>query len=1014
MLKLVFSGEIIQGFERDQVIEKLALLLKQTPDTINKNLFAGRPVVVKRVESDVIADKWIKTFAKAGALLQAMPVSEEQIIDSAPVNAPLDEVAGKNLQASIQTPLVVGAKTDTSHSAAPKRGLSRRRQKVFLVLGVVCFVVIAALISMLWITRPLWQSPDFGQQQQAVVNALASEEIYALGHINFNHIQSLEALAQREADLASLPGLDEGLWASLEQAGIRVREQVQDVWVAGYIIPQTSELQSRGPSAPQGDVLLVLSGEFNSAQVSKWLKQRYLVESENADGFTVAWLDEHTCEKQPAKQVVVTSGRILVGSPARVTAFQQRLQTDAKATPDLTNWNAISSKQLASLAVFVPKNLGPAVGGLPGHLLKEAAASAEPATGFFLGLDSVSLPPGVELSLVMTSEDPGFLSEAHTGFTKKLAEARNKAAQSWPETLPLYDRLMVEKTQKQLRASVRFDENLQQELSNWMSAFFSANFASSDISEEPQEEELDENPPLFSNVDSTNFPNFSESQDLDSQFRPVAVAGPLGIELRHLEMSEEGPGIALDVRAFNLPNIESLRPGLTMHIIDVLDRAGNSLAPTPKCGPDKIREPVEIGSVFQTKDFVDGKEIPYTQISGSTIIRLPATVSLNDVDAITGVFNYQLPRTIETLELKAPLAGQVIEKFGLRLRFLESSEGSVRYEYSGNVRALLHVAGLNVDGQPLARDTSLRSGMLFGSGHAVSASYKGIVSGVQIHLASDIAELSYPFRVVGLQPAAGDNTWPLKAQPKTITDSEWDALRTDTPPQGIKFWRDPKSMHKAGPVLLAIQDLSFNEHFGLQMDVETYISNRHPFASVLGGLEVAVTEIIQSSGEVETVDLRAQFPLDYDGGYWTAEKFMPNESSPWLRGKAQLRDAEIKITDVKSLRGSVSLHRAQAIEPVHLPATLGAEWSNEKFTLRLVRWEKGRLIFSVAGDISSLVSIQAVDASGAVVSQPTDQNWMFGAAELNLDVQAVPQQLVLLVAEKTETLSYPFEAIQAE
>src|SRR5690606_12520555 len=104
-------------------------------------------------------------------------------------------------------------------------------------------------------------------------------------------------------------------WGSLEQAGISVREQVTHAWAAGYYsATQTDNRQ-------KGDVLLVLTGEFNLAQIGQWLKQRYIVEAENADGYMVTWLDEQSCEKQPARQVVVSNSQILVGSPAQIAQF---------------------------------------------------------------------------------------------------------------------------------------------------------------------------------------------------------------------------------------------------------------------------------------------------------------------------------------------------------------------------------------------------------------------------------------------------------------------------------------------------------------------------------------------------------------------------------------------------------------------------------------------------------------------------------------------------------------------
>src|SRR5690606_26084865 len=136
----------------------------------------------------------------------------------------------------------------------------------------------------------------------------------------------------------------------------------------------------------------------------------------------------------------------------------------------------------------------------------------------YLGLEPVALPPGVELSAVVTSEDALFLREAHAGVNARLQEAKTGAAQNWPETLPLYERLSLKQSDDQLRAAIRFDENLQQELGSLISAFFSAAFSTGDPGTDTQEEKLDDNPPQFSAVTNTAFPGFNEQQHLDTQF----------------------------------------------------------------------------------------------------------------------------------------------------------------------------------------------------------------------------------------------------------------------------------------------------------------------------------------------------------------------------------------------------------------------------------------------------------------------------------------------------------------
>lgn len=77
MWDLVFTGDLVTGYKREDVISNLAKLLDKGPDSIKNELFAGEHVRLRRVASEREARQWRRHFADAGALLMILPADSE-------------------------------------------------------------------------------------------------------------------------------------------------------------------------------------------------------------------------------------------------------------------------------------------------------------------------------------------------------------------------------------------------------------------------------------------------------------------------------------------------------------------------------------------------------------------------------------------------------------------------------------------------------------------------------------------------------------------------------------------------------------------------------------------------------------------------------------------------------------------------------------------------------------------------------------------------------------------------
>jgi hypothetical protein len=74
--QIVFTGEIVNGYDSSAVKRGMAELFKIDPVSINQ-LFCGRPVVVKRNLDPEAALVYLNAFAQAGAVarMEFMPVA---------------------------------------------------------------------------------------------------------------------------------------------------------------------------------------------------------------------------------------------------------------------------------------------------------------------------------------------------------------------------------------------------------------------------------------------------------------------------------------------------------------------------------------------------------------------------------------------------------------------------------------------------------------------------------------------------------------------------------------------------------------------------------------------------------------------------------------------------------------------------------------------------------------------------------------------------------------------------
>ncbi|MDO3382229.1 hypothetical protein [Gilvimarinus algae] len=1020
MFRLVFAGELITGFDRESVIRNLAKLLKQEEQTVRERLFAGQPVAVKKVDTKEQALKWRKAFANAGAVLIVLKQAgedasaQESLAKGSPAgHLPAEREPAPSEQPSLSmdsqdasdTPIDVDEddpsathyEEPTPASEAARSAGIRKRNKVYVLLGAVALALIVVIVLVLWSTKALWQGIELEPNRRDLGAALLTPQTYALARVDIDRLKALEELSGRAANLSALPGDTDKLFDSLAAAGIDMRAQSSYLWLAGYA------------SGRKGDGLMVVEGQFDASKLSRWLGERYSVEQPLPDGLLFTTTNESTCEKSEPRRALIRDDLLVIGGPEAVEAFAQRLEQGVAIAPQVQHWYDLSAEQLASLAVFEPANIGKAAGGMPGFMLKSLGAAASPASGLYLGAETVALPPGVELSVLVESQDEDFLNQSKDAIDARLSELRQQAATNFPETLSLYDRLSVNRTDSGVRAAMRFDENLYRELEQWINSLFSQAFSMGGDDQAPVEEQLDEDPPVFTEQSAEPKPFEHFSALSDAFFKPVAAVGPFALAVDSLELGEDNRiHVNLSARAYELPNVPGRGAAAQLYIGDVVDSAGESLLVVPECGPDANRDAGDIGNPINHSSYIDGEMVSYLRVSGEKSIVLREGTSLGAIAQLSGYIRYPQVTATERIRLRQPLAGQVVEREGVQIRFMESGKHSLSYRFSGDTDRLLHVAALNAQGQPLSSGGALWGDVLFGAGKSASVDFRGEIASVEVVLASDIEERRYPFTLDRLLPQPQASDFPKRQQSWQDAGS-WSALAEAEPPSVSYDWSQPAQEVSVGPVLMAVNEASASGGFGFSLAADLYVTNQIPLHTLLSGVRLSVDQLVLAGGEKRAVEVTGFAAFSHDGGYWMNGEYQPDDERPWLKAGVRLGDRDIKAQEAQAIEGHLSIAIPESASTHELAFDLGASWSSDDFSLTVTKFTAEALYLSFSGDISALIGVEAY-ADKQRVSEQAELEQFFGDAQIKLPLTAVPSHLIIEVGETVQRSRFEFTA----
>ena len=861
--------------------------------------------------------------------------------------------------------------------------------------GMLAIVLAIALTAatILWLKQPLWKPVTPSAQNEKIMNALAADALFALVHADVPRLQQLPDFLQPGVGLANLPEPEVNFWRKLEQAGIGIAQQLDQVWVSAYRVDNRTQ------------PLWIMTGKFDPEAIRDWLKKNYIIDEDSPHQIVFSSVDENTCEKQPVMMAVIEPDRIILGAPERAAAFRGRFDAGAPAEKDLSDWNAISQKQMLSVALFNPAQFSDAFAAA---VFGKLSLDATPVKGIYIGVEPRMLPPVLEFKAVLVGANQEFINNAEMAITPMIADAKNTIVQDWPETLSIYERMKLSKTEQQLRAAVFFDEKLHSQLQGWANSLFARTFAMSDSAAAVAEERIDERPRAFAELPSPTLPDFAVNKHLNTAFSAQTSTGPFGLGISSIEATAQGAVVTLDVSAFNLPNLGKEAEGVQLRVLDIVDHQDQSLLAASGCDANGVRRVANIDLVYDGAYLDQGQPVPYLGIQGTKKILLPENIALSAIGAIKGELSFNLPLNVERIKVDLPLAGKVIDAHGLQLRFLSAGASRLYFQRSGNSGALLQVNALNAEGKVLATTNRMQGASLLSGGQTTSIDVQGTIAAVEVVVASKMEKQIYPFSFGRIQPLEQPFAQE-KSAPELLTKESLAALKKDTPPADVQYpYQAPQQTIVAGPALIAVNQMNIQaQQLSLMADI--YLRNQHPLTRQLSAARFFITEVEDSAGNIHPVNFQAPIALEHAGGSWVDGKFQTDSAQPWLRGLLDLRGQDLGVSDVIAFWGKLVFLAASDPIAIQLPFQFGMQWNGADSSFKLARWEAGRLMFDIHGSFPELMAITALDDNGQPVSQAAELRSSLGVNQVELPIKQRPATIEFSIARKQEMEEFSFE-----
>lgn len=621
-----------------------------------------------------------------------------------------------------------------------------------------------------------------------VENALAGSDLVGLFYLDMDYLVRLErSLHEGEEDPFALPtstGKDDPLTNSflgfLGQSGLRVSESV-DTIIGGF-------LDGNKDGEDNGQVQVAL-GDFPVEALTRKWKQNPYVKETKVNGRT-AWLwsgvDVETCKPSAPELMIVENRRLIVGDPEAVTGLLKRLDR-AKPEKDLGKWRQYRQGKLFAFAVLLPKNMENVSQNMMARMLAHSAREQmDPVTGIYGGGTFTRKPEGIDLELLLESENAAWNREKRKIFVEWKKKTAKKIGPEFKTVKNLLNYLDLQATDNHVVLQAKINEALIKDFGKVFQEgidLFTSSISSS-ISISGSNSHSAEK--IVPNGDINHYRNLPGPDDLDPFDRTAnpdeiysATSGPFGIRIKGVSINPAKAGavdLDLEVVSSPIPKLD-INPlsqpgegiGAWLRITHVFDKKGRELLMDDHCGKDRNSKMVTLTKGFRSIQTAQVKKTRTIQkliaeksgwssitldvFKGSKTVHLKPETLMTDIARVEGEIILQLPAKVTRKRIRAPFKNQVVQTDDIRIKMKEGKSDSISFTASGKVGRLLETRALNGSGQYLQSASSSSSTLFFGRGMDKNQSFQGTPKTAEFVLAGEVSQKTYPFKFKFRRPA---------------------------------------------------------------------------------------------------------------------------------------------------------------------------------------------------------------------------------------------------------------------
>jgi len=892
-------------------------------------------------------------------------------------------------------------------------------------------VVIGLLITIIVITGVAtiafssWLKKDPPEFVNIIENAVASEGLIALSHVDIDRVSTIQRLSLMKKTNNNLDSLTNSMnFSDVIQNSNDFNSSLEHL-IIGIYNPVSSET-SNSKSIDKPPVSFGFIGEFDWSKISLALQKKYKI-STLGDNFyqlnalpppadPLACPDDNNKDKAPYSTYYLLASRtnLIVSTERRyLLNLVERINQRANAEIDLSSWKKYKKGKIFSFAAYNPLTTSQVGSGITGMMARKATSDLD---SLFLGATVDLLNRGIALDAKLVAPQE-WITRTKGNIDSALLEFTESVQDISPSVSHLIDSIKTKNDGEALKLNFTFNNeslnNIQNTLSETVSNLFFSNIEFSSTSSEEnvnQAEQIDDNPWNYQfNSAFENLPAYERDENFESQ--PQFIQGPYVINITSVKKDEKTNLIELEVQAKiqlpknNTPGFDS-GAELKLAIDSVTNKQKANVLRDERCIDRR-----DMGAFFtMNQRIAEGFNTSNDNAFIRKTIRLTESTELSNIATVDGTLNLTAPSRVQKISIK-PVVGEKVENNNLKI-FIKAIEArSVTLELKGDPDKLIDVRAINKEGKTLRTNGHSQMDKRF------TYRFQGTVNELEFFIVEKSFEKNISFKLA-LDDFLKSETKTHKANInrqahdfKTTQLSEWNKHNSlklndfdpakaknyypdDSPLVGkyvkspifIQTRHDFKSSWQNRPefeiFLPFIPSLSYNKS-AVELIIDHKDNEPSKHSHFLEIIPNTYNDVLTSNfklGELPLFRLKQQVEL----------KLEPNTKLETLNGKLVIRiPSNIKKTSIKNLK-------------------FGIEDTASRLELNSIsKGFSSGVSYKYSGNKETLINLILITQDGTRI-MPNNMRTDNGITLIQFDYRADIKELELIEAANQHKIEYPF------